>query len=127
MNDAAVDRFLFREARFMDEGQFDEWLSLWTEDARYWVPCNDDDIDPKHHVSLIYDDRARLEQRVARLKSGTVLALQPKPRMRRVITNVEIARMDDAGATVASNFVWDRTGRNERRVDGPFRPRPPAS
>ena len=30
----------------MDEHRYKEWLALWAEDGVYWVPCNDDDIDP---------------------------------------------------------------------------------
>jgi len=33
-----VEAFLYREARLMDEHAYDEWLSLWTADALYWVP-----------------------------------------------------------------------------------------
>ena len=68
-----VERFLFLEARLMDEHRYKEWLALWTDDGVYWVPCNDDDIDPKRHVSIIYDDRERLEQGIDRLLSGSVL------------------------------------------------------
>ncbi len=50
---AAVTAFLYREAVLMDEGRYAEWFALWTEDALYWVPCNDDDIDPKRRVSII--------------------------------------------------------------------------
>ena len=42
----AVEAFLYREARLIDEGQFDEWLTLFTEDAHYWCPSNRDDVDP---------------------------------------------------------------------------------
>ena len=45
-----VESFLYREARLMDEHAYDEWLALWTDDALYWVPCNEDDIDPERHV-----------------------------------------------------------------------------
>ena len=72
-----VERFLFLEARLMDEHRYKEWLALWAEDGLYWVPCNDDDIDPARHVSIIYDDRARIQQRVERLASGGVMALTP--------------------------------------------------
>jgi 3-phenylpropionate/cinnamic acid dioxygenase small subunit len=89
----------------MDESRYEEWLSLWTDDAQYWVPCNDDDIDPARHVSIIYDDRERLGQRVDRLKSGSVLAQQPRPRMRRLISNIEIAARTAAEVTVHSNFI----------------------
>ena len=100
-----IERLLFREARLMDEGGYDEWLSLWTDDAIYWVPCNHDDIDPMREVSLIYDDRVRLGERVDRLKSGSVLAQQPKPRMRRVVSNIEVTGREGAEAAVQSNFV----------------------
>jgi 3-phenylpropionate/cinnamic acid dioxygenase small subunit len=100
-----VERFLYREARLMDEHRYREWLALWSDDGVYWVPCNDDDIDPTRQVSIIYDDRERLEQRVDRLLSGSVLAQDPKPRMRRVISNVEIEPSDGADMTVRSNFV----------------------
>jgi len=112
MADAAIEQFLYREARLMDEGKYREWLSLWTDDAIYWVPCSDDDTDPRRDVSLIYDNRERLVQRVDRLLSGTVLALDPRPLMRRVVSNIEIEADAGSDVTVASNFIlaharWD--------------------
>lgn len=104
-----VERFLYREARLMDEHRYKEWLALWTADGVYWVPCNEDEIDPRRHVSIIYDDRERLEQRIDRLASGSVLAQDPKPRMRRVVANIEWE--EKSGEVEAqSNFVlaWAR-------------------
>lgn len=89
----------------MDEGRYAEWLGLWTADALYWVPCNHDDIDPRSHVSIIYDDRERLEQRVERLLSGSVLAVEPKPRMRRMVSNIELVGNDDRATAVEANFI----------------------
>jgi benzoate/toluate 1,2-dioxygenase subunit beta len=100
-----IDQFLYREARLMDEHRYREWLALWTDDALYWVPCNADDIDPKRQVSIIYDNRQRLEQRVNRLASGSVLAQDPQPRMRRVISNIEIDEQAAADVTARSNFM----------------------
>ena len=99
-----VERFLFLEARLMDEHCYKDWLALWAEDGVYWVPCNGDDIDPARHVSIIYDDRERLQQRVERLMSGAVLAQEPKPRMRRVVSNIEIEGEGEE-ISVQSNFV----------------------
>src|SRR5262249_35139299 len=53
----------------------------------------------------IYDNRTKLDDRVARLKSGSVMAQDPRPRMRRVVSNVEIERSGDSEATVGSNFI----------------------
>jgi 3-phenylpropionate/cinnamic acid dioxygenase small subunit len=116
MTEQQVAIFLYREARLMDEHRYQEWLTLWEEqDSLYWVPCNDDDIDPKRQVSIIYDDHDRLVQRVERLLSGSVLAQQPVPRMRRLISNIELTEASSNELTVASNFVLAaaRAGRQE--------------
>lgn len=99
-----IEKFLFREARLMDEHLYQEWLTLWTSDAVYWVPCGHEDTDPLRQVSIIYDNRAKLEDRINRLQSGSVLAQDPKPRMRRLISNVEIERAGEE-TTVGSNFI----------------------
>jgi|SRR6266851_5393283 3-phenylpropionate/cinnamic acid dioxygenase small subunit len=99
-----VENFLYREARFMDEHSYDEWLALWTDDALYWVPCNEDDFDPERHVSIVYENRARLEDRIARLKSGAAYAQDPKSRLSRVISNVEIESENDTEVVIRSTF-----------------------
>ena len=100
-----MTQFLYHEARLMDENRYREWFALWETDAVYWVPCNDDDIDPTRQVSIIYDDWGRIEQRVERLVSGSVLAQDPKPRMRRVVSNIEIEEGTSGEITTRSNFV----------------------
>ena len=112
----SVERFLFKEARLMDEHAYDEWLSLWAPSALYWVPCNDDDADPRRQVSIIYDDRAALEARIDRLKSGAAFAQDPKSRMRRLVSNVETEDGDDGDTVAYSNFDLTEVRRGERRT-----------
>jgi benzoate/toluate 1,2-dioxygenase subunit beta len=100
-----VEQFLFREAQLMDEHRFDEWLALWSEPALYWVPSNRDDLDPEREVSLIYDDWVRLQLRIARLKSGFAHAQEPRSRMRRLISNIEIEEVGDCEIVTHSNFL----------------------
>jgi 3-phenylpropionate/cinnamic acid dioxygenase small subunit len=99
-----VETFLYREARLMDEHAYDEWLALWTDDALYWIPCNDDEIDPERHVSIVYENKARLEDRIARLKSGAAYAQDPKTRLSRVVSNMEIEDENDNEVIVRSTF-----------------------
>ena len=35
------ERFLFHEARLLDERRFDDWLALFAPDGWYWVPLED--------------------------------------------------------------------------------------
>ena len=112
-----VEEFLYREARFADENRYDEWMALWTDDAIYWVPTNKDDYDPRYHVSMIYDHRERLQDRVDRLKSGAAWSQEPKSRMRHLISNIEILPASKAGEiTVHSNFVLGELRRGLQTV-----------
>jgi 3-phenylpropionate/cinnamic acid dioxygenase small subunit len=31
--------FVLHEARLLDAQRFEDWLDLFTEDGRYWMPC----------------------------------------------------------------------------------------
>jgi 3-phenylpropionate/cinnamic acid dioxygenase small subunit len=105
-NPREIEAFLYKEARLADENRYDEWSALWTDDALYWIPANADDYDPHQHISIIYDDRERLQDRVDRLKSGAAWAQEPRSRIRRVVSNIEIEPPADNGEiTVSSNFV----------------------
>ena len=32
-----VEQFLYREARLLDDRKFHDWLTLFTDDVRYWM------------------------------------------------------------------------------------------
>jgi benzoate/toluate 1,2-dioxygenase beta subunit len=99
-----VEEFLFHEAKLIDEHLYEEWLGLWTDDGLYWVPCNADDADPARQAMIIYDNRARLGERIYRLTSGAAWAQQPRSRTRRLISNVEV-RLNEGGYLVESNCI----------------------
>lgn len=103
-----VQQFLFREARLADEWRLGDWLALWAPQSLYWVPVNHDDVDPRRELSLIYDDRQRLELRIARINSGMAWTQEPRSRLRRVLSNIEIEPVidgaDDGRLEVHSNF-----------------------
>lgn len=103
----SVEELLYREARLLDDGRFDDWLGLYTEDAIYWIPAGHINIDPMEHVSIVYDTRRDMERRVARLKSGFAYAEDPASRTHRVVSNIAIEESDEAAAklTVSSVMV----------------------
>lgn len=134
MND--IEQFLFLEARLADEGDYDGWEALWTDDGVYWIPANGDDIDPATQMSIIFDNRSRIALRVRQLKHDKRHSQNPKSRLRRLLSNIEL--LDHGGndgddVSVGANFlvyesrergttIWG--GRSEyalRRVDGHWR------
>jgi 3-phenylpropionate/cinnamic acid dioxygenase small subunit len=56
-------------------------------------------------ISIIYDNRTRLVARIKRLASGYAFAQDPKSRVRRVISNIEIDQAADGVVTTWSNFA----------------------
>ena len=100
-----IKQLLYHEARLMDEHRYTEWLALWDEKGIYWVPSGGAGRDPAKEVSIIYDNRAKLNDRIARFESGDVLAQEPRKPMRRLISNIEVESTGDAELTVLSNFI----------------------
>ncbi len=101
-----VEQFIYREARLADEGHYDAWEALWTDDALYWVPANGDDTDPHTQMSILHDNRSRIALRIRQLQTGKRHAQTPASRLRRIISNVELLDPPDGGDVRAgANFV----------------------
>ena len=96
-----AERFLFAEARLLDERRFDEWEALFTDDGVYLVPI-DPGKEPARSVSIIYDDRRRLTERVFRQMKTPVLDQNPPSRTIRFVSNVEVAPEAEAGTDGAA-------------------------
>ena len=111
---AEVEDFLYAEADLLDSWKLDEWLTLLTEDAAYYVPPNDKpDADHRATLFTIADDMVRLRERVIRLKDPNCHAEYPPSRTRRMITNVRITGVEGDAVAVAANFVVYRHRRGE--------------
>jgi benzoate/toluate 1,2-dioxygenase subunit beta len=102
---AAAEDLLYDEADRLDDREFERWLDLYTDDATYWVPARPEPSDPDRHVSLIYDDRRRMAERVWRLTVGPAHAQIPPSATRRLITGVRVAPAEDGHALIRSNFA----------------------
>lgn len=113
-----VSAFLVHEADLMDRGQFDDWLGLWAADGIYWVPCNEDDYDPTRHVSIIYDDYARLEERCLRLSSDTAHSQDPPSRLCRITGNEQVSLGCDGHVRVRANMILVEVRSGEKNVYG---------
>jgi 3-phenylpropionate/cinnamic acid dioxygenase small subunit len=120
-DDAAIhdaverDRFrvlVEREARLLDQLDFDAWLAMYAPECIYWVPGTPEAGDPRREISISFDDRRRMEDRIYRLRTGYAWSQAPKSRTVRMMSNVEVFRQDSA-RMVRSNFMI-----SEFRVDG---------
>jgi dibenzofuran dioxygenase beta subunit len=110
-----VERFLFREARLLEEGRHDDWLDLLTDDVRYWVPTRETtkafatDVAGDQDLALFDDDKAFLRARVQRLNSGLAHAETPQSRTRRFLSNIEIDERPGDECDVSCNILIYQT------------------
>ena len=103
-----VEQLLYREARLLDDWNLDEWLTLYTEDARYVVPTTDlPEGDPASDLVFIDDDYTRMAARVVRLQSRHAHREYPWSRTRRFIGNVMVTGVGGGEIeATASVVVW---------------------
>ena len=132
-----VEQFLYREARLLDNRNFSQWLELFSDDLRYWMPTRsnrypvsskaisildasryeDEDVSGEDELAFMEETKQTLEMRVARLDTGMAWAEDPPSRTRHIITNIEVEPADSSEQLrVYSNFVMYRN-RGERDED----------
>jgi benzoate/toluate 1,2-dioxygenase subunit beta len=104
-----VEQFLYREARYADESDYDAWEALWTDDALYWVPVASTN-DPLREMSVIYDNRSRIATRLKQVRTGKRHAQAPPSNLRRLLSNIEFlgGRANSSGGVdleVGANFL----------------------
>jgi 3-phenylpropionate/cinnamic acid dioxygenase small subunit len=89
--------FVFHEARLLDQHRFEEWLDLFADDGRYWMPLEWGQTDPRLANSLMYEDKLLLQIRIERLKGNRTFSQKPKSRCHHVLQVPQIDRRDEPG------------------------------
>jgi 3-phenylpropionate/cinnamic acid dioxygenase small subunit len=115
---AELEEFLYQEAWLLDQGRFDEWLELYTDDATYWIPLQADQSDPLTTSSIVYDDRRLLEVRVRQFQHPRAHARVPVPRTVHQVGNVRVIESDGRDVRVSSTLCLVEFRRERQRVWG---------
>jgi 3-phenylpropionate/cinnamic acid dioxygenase small subunit len=91
---ADVTGFVYHEARLLDEQRFDEWLELFAEDGRYWMPLEHGQTDRRLTASLMDEDLLLLRIRVERLRGLRTYSQKPKSRCHHLLQQPQIDVFD---------------------------------
>ncbi|AXV06690.1 Aromatic-ring-hydroxylating dioxygenase, beta subunit [Euzebya pacifica] len=114
----AVHDFLNHEAELLDAHEYRSWLEMWEDDGIYWVPASDRSADdPDSAINIIYDNRRRIERRVAQLETGLRHAQIPASRLVRTIGTIS-ATASDEGVDVRMAFVLVESRREQHVWSG---------
>jgi 3-phenylpropionate/cinnamic acid dioxygenase small subunit len=97
-----IEEFLYAEAELLDTRRFDEWLALFADDVRYWMPMrrNVPHDDPVREftregadVNWFDEGKDTLGRRVAQIQTGIHWAEEPPSRICHMISNVQILQI----------------------------------
>ncbi|AFJ46908.1 benzoate 1,2-dioxygenase small subunit [Shimwellia blattae] len=115
-----VTQFLYREARLLDDRDWDNWLNCYHPEAVYWMPAwtDHDQLtrDPQREISLIYYGcRDGLEDRVYRIKTERSAASTPEPRTTHMLSNIEL--LGQEGDTVTVRYNWCTWSHRYQKTD----------
>jgi 3-phenylpropionate/cinnamic acid dioxygenase small subunit len=106
---AEASHWLHLEARLLDDRRLLDWLDLCSEDVVYWIPADHEGGDPRKEVSIVLDDRSRLEDRVHWILSGKSHAQQPPSRTIRQVTNIEVWSEDETAGVATGERLTRST------------------
>ena len=105
-----ANELVAREAQALDEQRWEDWLTLFSEDAVLWAPCwrteSELTSDPLTELSFFYlEGRKYLAERVFRVVSGRSVASVPVPRTVHLVTG-SVVDSADLGRTVCVSSAW---------------------
>jgi 3-phenylpropionate/cinnamic acid dioxygenase small subunit len=110
------------EAHLLDDRDYEAWLELFTDDCLYWMPVDPASEDGTMRLNVFYDDRARMEDRITRLNSGSAYTEEPISLTSRMVSAVQVTPDGGpGGCVVRSNFllVAHRSGK-QRLLGGRY-------
>lgn len=117
-----VEEFLYAEAELLDDWDLDAWITMYTEDCRYVIPCNDiPEGDPARDHVLIDDNHLRLSSRVERLNSRRAHREYPHSATSHQVTNVRVRPVEGDDLPVTAEFVvWRFRGERHTVYSGRY-------
>lgn len=107
-----VTCFLNHEAALLDDRKLREWLALFTDDIRYWMPIRSirtrrdraHELTTATELATFDEDMASLDRRVRKLETGRAWAEEPPSRTRHFVSNIRLTTTVD-GCLAKSNFL----------------------
>ncbi len=86
--------FIYHEARLLDALRFEDWLDLFADDGRYWLPAEWPATDPLKQPAFLYEDKFLLDVRLRRLAGAKTYSQKPRSRCAHVLQRPTIDGMD---------------------------------
>ena len=102
---ARAIELIWREAQLLDDKKYEEWQTLYTEDAKYIIPVDPDTDDYESSLNMVYDDARMRHMRVTRLVQGYSMSAVAAARTSRTISRFTVEELMEDTVTLRSAQV----------------------
>lgn len=115
--DQEVENFFYREADYLDERLYRDWLQMLHDDLEYSVPIGrnvhsgetvQEYTRPGSDVLWFDEGKETLAKRIAQLETGEHWAEEPVSRVTHLVTNIRIQSTVGELTNVSSRFLISR-------------------
>lgn len=107
----SYEALILQENWLLDRRNFEQWYQLYTRECVYWVPAAHDlpanpDVDPHSHVTIAFDDRRRMGDRIVWLRTGVAYSqLPPSYTVHHASGFVRVHTDTDGEVKIRSQFI----------------------
>ncbi|HIF17632.1 MAG: aromatic-ring-hydroxylating dioxygenase subunit beta [Cycloclasticus sp.] len=112
----ACESLIFTEARLADDLRLEQWLDCYSDQCVYWIPSSYPVVDPRQEITLEFHDKRRLQDRVARIRTGVAYSMVPVIRTRHVLGNIEYRQGVDKEVRARASFIIDALFDGKHRI-----------
>ncbi len=116
----AVEQFLYAQAEILDERRWADWLALFTEDGKYWMPADPEQTTGERLPNIFYEDVYLMDMRIRRVEHPYAHSQMAGHRTSHTVSNVTIQNEDAASGDVVctSRFHMVEYRRDDQRYFG---------
>jgi len=114
-----IEDFLYHEAELLDERRYEDWLTLLTDDVRYWMPMRRNvkfgELEREftregQDINWFDEGKDTLTRRVQQILTGVHWAEEPLSRLCHMVSNVQLLHVqpsvvEPAEVTVKCRFL----------------------
>ncbi|PCI68386.1 MAG: aromatic-ring-hydroxylating dioxygenase [Piscirickettsiaceae bacterium] len=112
----ACEALIFAEARLADDLRLEQWLDCYSDQCVYWIPSSYPAADPRQEITLEFHDKRRLQDRVARIRTGVAYSMVPVIRTRHVLGNIEYWQGAENEVQARTSFIIDALFDGKHRI-----------
>lgn len=104
-----IEQFLYRQAELLDDKKWAQWIALFVEDGKYWMPVNEEQTIAEGVPSVFYEDLDLMKLRMRRVSHPRAWSQRDPHKTSHVVSNVVIESINPSTGDVVVRSKFHTT------------------